>query len=104
MPTRIPSHTPPRLRQRRPAADVNRPNAAARGYCNKAWYTLRKQILVRDAWTCQTCGRICSDLREAQVDHIVPKSAGGGDTPENLQCLCLRCHARKGIHERRPLP
>jgi 5-methylcytosine-specific restriction endonuclease McrA len=29
------------------------------------------------------------------VDHIVPKSAGGQDTLDNLQTLCASCHAKK---------
>jgi 5-methylcytosine-specific restriction protein A len=29
------------------------------------------------------------------VDHIVPRSAGGADTPGNLQPLCRPCHSRK---------
>jgi 5-methylcytosine-specific restriction endonuclease McrA len=31
-----------------------------------------------------------------QVDHIVPRSAGGGDEPENLQGLCQSHNAAKG--------
>ena len=30
-----------------------------------------------------------------QVDHIVPRAAGGTDEWSNLQSLCARCHARK---------
>ena len=30
------------------------------------------------------------------IDHIVPKSRGGTDHPDNLQLLCRRCNARKG--------
>ena len=31
-----------------------------------------------------------------QVDHIVPRSAGGTDDPENLQGLCQHHNAAKG--------
>ena len=31
-----------------------------------------------------------------EVDHIVPKSAGGGDELRNLQLLCNACNRRKG--------
>jgi hypothetical protein len=30
------------------------------------------------------------------VDHIVPKSTGGTDDPENLQALCWLCNTNKG--------
>ena len=30
------------------------------------------------------------------MDHIVPRSAGGTDDPENLQALCWLCNTNKG--------
>ena len=30
-----------------------------------------------------------------EVDHIVPRRAGGKDVIENLQSLCITCHSRK---------
>ena len=32
-----------------------------------------------------------------EVDHVVPKSQGGGDEVENLQLLCNACNRRKGV-------
>lgn len=96
MPTRIPSHRPLRLASSRPQRDESaRPNAAARGYCSRSWKSLRQAALIRDAWQCQDCGRVCSDKREAQVDHVIPKAKGGADELGNLRTLCIRCHARK---------
>lgn len=100
MPQRIPAHIPSRIRTR-DHKEVARPNAAQRGYCNKAWYATRQQVLVRDAWQCQICGRVCAEKREAQVDHIIPKVDGGSDDLSNLRCLCLSCHARKTLSENR---
>jgi 5-methylcytosine-specific restriction endonuclease McrA len=53
------------------------------------WPVLRASILARDGWTCQLCGGRATD-----VDHIVPRSAGGTDDPANLRSLCGPCHHR----------
>ena len=60
---------------------------------------MRQRVLVRDAWACQQCGRVCADKREAHVDHITPKAQGGQDVMENLRTLCIRCHGRKTRQE-----
>ena len=100
MPTRIPAHLPPRIRTKRD--DSNRPNAAARGYCDKAHRAWRQAVLTRDAWTCRGCGRVCDDKREAQADHVRPISQGGARYDvENGQTLCIACHARKTLRERK---
>jgi len=57
----------------------------------------KKNVLRRDNYTCQYCGRRGKVMT---VDHVVPKSRGGKDTWENLVCACPRCNARKG--ERTP--
>jgi len=62
---------------------------------------MRQRVLVRDAWACQECGRVCADKREAHVDHITPKAQGGQDAMENLRTLCVRCHGRKTRQEQR---
>jgi 5-methylcytosine-specific restriction endonuclease McrA len=98
MPQRIPSHRPLRLASSRAKRDdTTRPNAAARGYCDKAHRKWRQAVLTRDAWACVDCGRIDS---ANHADHIVP-IAHGGDRYEvaNGQTLCVRCHARKGIKD-----
>jgi 5-methylcytosine-specific restriction protein A len=59
------------------------------------WEEIRKQVLIRDNWQCKSCGRVCSEKWEAQVDHILPKDGGGSDQLENLQVLCIRCHRKK---------
>ncbi len=80
--------------------DPRRGNASERGYGWK-WAKLRQKVLSRDAGLCRQCiaaGRITP---ASDVDHIVPKSAGGSDVMENLQALCGRCHSTKTINERR---
>jgi 5-methylcytosine-specific restriction endonuclease McrA len=55
------------------------------------WRKIRQRILERDQFTCQACG-----LEGNTVDHITPRSLGGGDDEFNLQCLCYRCNSAKG--------
>lgn len=97
MPQRIPTHTPPRIRTARTRRDETaRPNAAQRGYCDKAHRAWRQAVLTRDAWQCRACGRVCGKAREAHADHIVPTSHGGERYDvANGQTLCVRCHGRK---------
>ncbi|HVM29559.1 MAG TPA: HNH endonuclease [Candidatus Limnocylindrales bacterium] len=57
----------------------------------RAWSRLRARIIVRDKGMCQSCGA----ANAAEVDHIVPRSKGGGDEPHNLQLLCHQCHAKR---------
>jgi 5-methylcytosine-specific restriction endonuclease McrA len=100
MPTRIPSYRPPRLTTSRAKRDdTTRPNAAARGYCDKAHRRWRQAVLTRDAWTCQDCGRVDP---ANHADHIVPIAAGGDRySLANGQALCAACHGRKTLAEAR---
>jgi 5-methylcytosine-specific restriction endonuclease McrA len=49
----------------------------------------RTLILKRDDHTCQYCEYTGPKLT---LDHIVPKSRGGGDTWQNLVTSCLECN------------
>ena len=51
----------------------------------------RAGILHRDRHTCTYCGG-CADT----VDHILPRSRGGGDTWFNLVAACRPCNGLKG--------
>ena len=55
----------------------------------------RRNIFARDHNQCQYCGKrfITSDL---SLDHVVPRSQGGGATWENIVCACLNCNIKKG--------
>ena len=98
MPTRLPTHQPQRTRRRRD--ETGRPNAAARGYCDKAHRLWRQAVLTRDAWRCRNCGRVCANKREAHADHIVPIAAGGERYDlANGQTLCASCHGSKSARE-----
>ncbi len=56
--------------------------------------TLRYEVLKRAEFRCQLCGASAED-RALEVDHIVPRNAGGSDNPSNLQALCYSCNAMK---------
>jgi len=48
----------------------------------------------RDNYTCQYCGKKFPERLE--IDHIVPRSRGGSDRPDNLVCACHECNQTKG--------
>src|SRR5256714_3659385 len=50
----------------------------------------RRAVFARDHWVCQYCGRAAEN-----VDHVIPKSAGGGHIWENVVAACRRCNQRK---------
>lgn len=54
----------------------------------------RKAIFERDNNTCQYCGRKTRKER-LTIDHVIPKSRGGGEEWNNLVLACLECNARK---------
>ena len=55
----------------------------------------RKNILMRDRYTCQYCHR-SSPAVELTLDHVVPRSRAGETTWENLVACCHSCNNRKG--------
>jgi 5-methylcytosine-specific restriction protein A len=58
------------------------------------WHRLRRRVL-RAASCCAGCG----GAGPFEVDHIVPRSRGGGHEPSNLRALCKPCHASKTAAE-----
>src|SRR6478672_7973772 len=55
----------------------------------------RKNILMRDRYTCQYCHRILPSA-ELTLDHVAPRSRGGESAWENLVACCNPCNNRKG--------
>jgi 5-methylcytosine-specific restriction endonuclease McrA len=55
----------------------------------------RKNILTRDRFVCQYCGREFSS-GELTVDHVIPKVQGGSNAWENVVACCRSCNMRKG--------
>lgn len=53
----------------------------------------RREIFIRDRFTCQYCGSVERDLT---VDHIIPRSRGGNHEWTNVVASCKSCNHRKG--------
>lgn len=101
--------TPPRLKTIRPRLATLRATpvrtlttkaGASERVRGDAWTRIRNQVLLRDAYTCQSCGRVSADN---EVDHIKPLEQGGHPTDlGNLQTLCKGpegCHTKKTARE-----
>lgn len=52
----------------------------------------RSMIYKRDGNKCQYCG----STKHLTIDHIIPKSKGGGDNWSNLTIACSNCNTKKG--------
>lgn len=59
----------------------------------KSYRKFRDLVLGRDGYTCVYCGVTGTSL---QLDHVIPRSRGGADTPDNLVACCKRCNTSKG--------
>ena len=57
--------------------------------------SLRYDVLKRDSFTCQYCGRSAPEV-QLHVDHIVPVSKGGQNDISNLITACQDCNLGKG--------
>lgn len=54
----------------------------------------RRNIFKRDKYTCQYCGRQPGS-EELTIDHVVPRSQGGGTNWENCVLACIECNSLK---------
>lgn len=55
----------------------------------------KRNIHLRDEYRCRYCNRDLSQT-ELTIDHIHPKSRGGGNTWKNLATACFDCNSMKG--------
>lgn len=75
---------------------VKRRPAFARGISKET----RAFVLERNGYTCQMCGLAAGDpdpynaqrTVRLTMGHIVDKSLGGGDDPNNLRAVCTNCN------------
>jgi len=94
------------------------PTAGNRGQGGKWLHpTTRLRIYERDRWRCVWCRREVAQLgmrgakgvsvegvvfteglqlRQASVDHVVPRARGGANKHTNLITCCARCNAKRG--------
>lgn len=78
----------------------HRGSSSDRGY-GWEWQKARELAIRRDLGLCVPCLKQGRTTAFAQVDHVIPKSQGGTDDVENLQCICGDCHAFKTQGESR---
>lgn len=57
--------------------------------------SVRFAVFDRDNFTCRYCGRSTDDQITLEVDHVIPRSKGGGDEIENLVTSCFECNRGK---------
>jgi 5-methylcytosine-specific restriction endonuclease McrA len=55
----------------------------------------RLRIYMRDKFRCQYCGDK-KRAGELTLDHILPRSRGGDNSPVNVVTACMACNNRKG--------
>ena len=74
--------------------DRRRGTTHERGYGIR-WRRLRLLVLARDPY----CQHPDCHLPATEVDHVIPKRAGGTDELSNLQGLCKSHHSAKTMRE-----
>ncbi|MDA1128037.1 MAG: HNH endonuclease [Chloroflexi bacterium] len=52
----------------------------------------KKELFLRDRFTCQYCGKKAPDLT---LDHVIPRRQNGAHTWENVVAACSRCNLHK---------
>lgn len=52
----------------------------------------RREVFLRDNYTCQYCGK---QTRNLTLDHVVPRRQGGEHCWENVVSACIPCNHRK---------
>jgi len=57
----------------------------------------RLAIYIRDSFTCAYCGASLrnADAATITLDHLLPRSAGGGNEATNLVTACRSCNSQR---------
>lgn len=75
--------------------------ARAERYGVKYEKVIRSKVFERDGWTCGICDEPVDrsvkypDLMSVSLDHVIPLSAGGSHTYDNVQCSHWYCNVIK---------
>lgn len=82
------------------------PSPLRRLYGTARWKRLRKDVLLRDMFTCRMCGRLEHDTSKLVADHKRPHR---GDErlfwdERNLWTLCAPCHSGAKQREEQSAP
>ncbi|MFT5130373.1 MAG: 5-methylcytosine-specific restriction endonuclease McrA [Rhodothermales bacterium] len=65
------------------------------GYLKQRAKLSRGAIFARDEHRCQYCGKK-RPAKQLNIDHVMPRSRGGGSTWKNLVLSCISCNTQKG--------
>jgi len=63
----------------------------------------KSDIYTRDNGVCYLCDEPINlnikwpDIKSFSIDHVIPLSKGGGDTPDNVKSSHLFCNLSKGV-------
>ena len=78
------------------SAVIDAPSIIRLGYLVKRPFLPRKlskkEIFLRDRFTCQYCNKKTQDLT---LDHVIPRKQHGTHTWNNVVAACTRCNLRK---------
>jgi 5-methylcytosine-specific restriction endonuclease McrA len=76
--------------------DIDAPSVIRLAYMVKRPFLPRKlskkEVFMRDKFTCQYCGKKVHDLT---LDHVIPRRQHGAHTWENVVAACSRCNLYK---------
>ncbi len=57
--------------------------------------SIRADVWDRSEGVCTYCGKALHPMRDFDVDHVIPVSRGGDNSPTNLVASCRRCNLSK---------
>lgn len=55
----------------------------------------KKNVFARDNQICAYCGKTIESVSDCTIDHVIPRSQGGGTTFENCVTACKPCNSQK---------